>query len=291
MSEEEIGPEEEYEQDSFFYRSTHHEYIKMSDGAELLVYYTRKGKHPSKMNILFVPGFSTGPYSWNDFWDGIYEEFNLFVVDKREIKSSKVKWAHKGNMKRLALDLKEIVEYFDIPEDKLILMGPCLGASIIAHTVAEGFLKPVGTIMNAPVRKFFLPKALMPLAYIFPAFFMGILGIPLIRTWAKLSLPPGRQRKTYLENISNANGMRWKKMLSLSRWDSFKDYPKINIPTLVVGFPKDKVHENKITKQVAELIETSTYFEAPSYYWGHYSPGAKEYAMKVISYVSSLKNA
>ncbi|MHA1303338.1 MAG: hypothetical protein ACTSPI_06525 [Candidatus Heimdallarchaeaceae archaeon] len=213
----------DYKQDTSFYDQTTKEYVPMSDGAELLHYYFKHENDSERFTIFFVPGFNTGTFSWNDQWSHLYKHFNLYVQEKRERKSAKVKWSHKANMDRLALDVKEAIEYFGIDEEKLVLMGPCIGASIIAHAVAERFVSPAGVVLNSPPQKFFIPRALLPLAYILPSFFMAIVGKPLLIAWLNISMPKGKQRDIYIRNLKNATGMRWKKFLAVTQWDSFVD--------------------------------------------------------------------
>ncbi|MHA1353004.1 MAG: hypothetical protein ACTSPP_09480 [Candidatus Heimdallarchaeaceae archaeon] len=276
---------EDYVQDTSFYEEAKKEYVPMSDGAELLHYYTNKNKD---YTIFFVPGFNTGPFSWNDLWSHLYKDYNLYVQEKREMKSAKVKWGHKANMDRLSLDVKEAMDYLDLDEKKTFLMGPCIGASIISHAVATKKIEPLGVILNGPPKKFFLPKALLPLAYVLPAFFMGIIGKPLLVIWLNLSMPKGKQRDIYISNIRNATGMRWKKFLAVAWHDSFVDYPHVNCPALITGATEDRMHEAVIAKQVAEMIPKGEYVDTPSYYFAHYNPGAKEYAQIVKDFIEKI---
>jgi len=288
MNKEKYIPNNDYTQKKLFLKEASSEYVRMSDGAELKFIFTKKGKNSSNYSILFVPGFATFYSSWNDLWDELYNLFNLYIIDKRELKSSKVKWKHKATMDRLAEDLKDAVEHFQIDQSNLVFMGPCLGSSIIAHAVASKKVNPAGVILNSPPRRFVLPYALLPIGYMFPSFFMGILGKPLIKTWIKLTMKPGLQRDTYLENISNASGMRWKKYLAITHWDSFDDYPSINCPTLVTGASEDRIHDNVIAKKTSDLIKNAKFLDTPSYYWSHYYPGVIEYTKEIKQFISTL---
>jgi pimeloyl-ACP methyl ester carboxylesterase len=288
MIKDKYTPDEDYTQKKLFITEASSEYVKMSDEAELKFIFTKKGKHPCKFSILFVPGFGTFYASWNDLWDELSNLFDLYVIDKRELRSSRVRWKHKATMDRLAEDLKDAVEHFKLDQKKLVLMGPCLGSSIIAHAVASKKLQPAGVILNSPPRRFVIPYTLLPLAYILPAFFMGIIGKPLIKTWLKITMKPSLQRETYLENINNASGMRWKKFLKITHWDSFDDYSLINCPAFVTGASEDRIHENKIAKEAAELIKNVEFMDTPSYYWSHYYPGILEYREKIEEFISSL---
>ena len=290
MSKKDYAPGKGYVPEALFYQDSKKTYVPMSDGAELLILHSELESTEDPINLIFVPGFSTGPFSWNDLWDCFYKEYNLFVVEKRELKSSKIKWKHKANMDRLAEDLENIVEHFKLDPQKTVLMGTCLGSSIIGRMIARGNLTNfLGLILMNPPRRFFLPNALLPIGYITPSFFMGIIGKPLITTWLKLSMPPSQQRDIYLETIRNAQGMRWKKYLAITKWDSFEDYAQIKCPTLVLGASEDKVHEDEVAREAASLIENSEFLASPSYYWMHFHPGAGEFTAEVNKYIKKLQ--
>ncbi|MHA1686803.1 MAG: alpha/beta fold hydrolase [Candidatus Heimdallarchaeaceae archaeon] len=283
-----MSSETEYVQEEKFYKSSTKQYVKMSDGAELLVYYTITGKHPSGFNIFFVPGFGTGPFSWNDLWDALHEQFNLYVLETREKRSSRVKWRHKGHFDRLGLDVKEAIEQLGLDLKKTLLIGPCFGASVLAHAVAKGWVNPAGFVLIDPPQRFKLPKALMPLAYIFPSFFMAIIGKPLLKLWLKATVPPGIQRTTYMEMTNNASGMRWKKMLPIAWWDSLQDYKQIKCPSWVIDAATDKMHESESTQYVAQNIEGTKYVQVSDYNFMHHNPGAKEFAKIIQGFIEEL---
>jgi pimeloyl-ACP methyl ester carboxylesterase len=288
MTTEDYAPAEGYTPAAIFYQKSTKEYVTMSDGAELLILHKKTDTPDDSINIVFIPGFSTGPYSWNDLWDCLHEEYNLYVVEKRELKSSKVKWKHKANMDRLAEDIENIIESLNLDLKRTVLMGTCLGSSIIGRVASRNNLQFLGLVLMNPPRKFFLPMVLLPIAYITPSFFMSIIGKPLIKTWMKLSLPPSQQREIYMETIRNANGMRWKKYLAITRWDSFDDYAQITSPTFVLGASEDKVHEDEIAREADSLIKNSEFIASPSYYWMHFLPGAEEFTAEVNKFIKKL---
>lgn len=280
--------QKEYTQAEKFYKASTKTYVPMSDGAEILVYYTTTGKHESGFNIFFVPGFGTGPFSWNDLWDALHEQFNLYVLETREKGSSHVKWGHKANMDRLGLDVKEAVETLNLDVPKTVFVGPCFGATVIAHAIVKYDLHPAGFVLIDPPRRYKLPKALMPLAYIFPAFFMSIIGKPLLKLWLKMTVPPGIQRTTYLEMANNASGMRWKKFLAIANWDALEDYKQLSCPTMVVDAASDKMHESELTQFVAKNISGTKYIQVPNYDFMHHLPGAKDFAKIIQEFVEEI---
>ena len=112
MNKKDYVPAKGYTTAALFYQKSSKDYVPMTDGAELLVLNSQTDTPSESINLVFIPGFSTGPFSWNDLWDCLYKDYNLFVVEKRELLSSKIKWKHKANMNRLAEDIENIVDYF-----------------------------------------------------------------------------------------------------------------------------------------------------------------------------------
>ena len=289
MNKKDYVPAKGYTTAALFYQKSSKDYVPMTDGAELLVLNSQTDTPSESINLVFIPGFSTGPFSWNDLWDCLYKDYNLFVVEKRELLSSKIKWKHKANMNRLAEDIENIVDYFKLDPQKTVLMGTCLGSSLIARVMARKNNTFFGLILMNPPRRFFLPTALLPLGYILPSFTMTIIVKPIIRTWLKMTMESSPQRDLYMEIIANAHGMRWKKFLAITRWDSFDDYAQIKCPTCVLGASEDRVHEDAIAREAASLIEGSEFIESPSYYWMHFHPGAGEYAAEVSKFIKKLE--
>jgi len=287
MSEEEIDMEN-YSQEELFWKESTKEYVPMSDGAELLVYYTKKGGQ-NKKTILFLPGYATGVFSWSDLWDELHTEYDLYVFESREKNSSKVKWKHKADMNRLGLDVKETIEHFKFDQNNLFMIGSSFGCSTSARAMAEKWFKPAGILYNGPSVKFILPRKILWLAYILPAFVLQVIGIPIIRLWISIMFPKGFQKKHYNDFLGNANAMRWKKTLSTSRWNALEDYAKVPCKTWVTLDPDDSLHTVEFVETILSTIPDSTLVKVPSYNYMHHYPGARNFAKQIKELIESLE--
>ncbi len=287
-SDQKEDKEEEYTQKELFYKEAEQVYIPMSDGAELLVYFTTKGKHPKNYNILFIPGYASVPLSWNDLWDSLYDYFNLHVLETREKPTSKVKWKHKGNMNRSGLDVKETLEGLKLDPNKTIIYCASSSALYVARALAEEWIKPLGVIMIGPVRTPKLPSKLIFLTNFIPSFILTVLVRFVGMIWISTVVKKGIQRDRYKKYVGTASAMRWKKTRWVTWWDGTEDFKKIKTPTLMVGATEEDLHEDNETKICVDLVPTSTYLHVPSFLYMHHLPGATEFTKQLIEYIDTL---
>jgi len=279
---------ETYIQENIFWNKSRKEYVTMSDGAELLCFYTKQEKNPSGITILFGPGYGTGVPSWTDLWDELSPHYDFFVFDSREKSTSKVKWSHKADMDRLSQDIKEIVNHFNFDERKLIVISASFGCSTLARAIVGYELEPAGIVFIGPSVKFILPRKILWLAYIIPAFIAQYIGFPIIKLWINIIIPKGFQRKNYHGFISGANAMRWKKTLSIAKWDAMIDYEKVKTPALITKDSKDALHTVSFSDNISAAIVGSRILEVPGYNYMHHRPGVKEFAHSLKEFIKEV---
>ncbi len=280
--------EEEYTQEELFYKEAEKIYVPMSDEAELLVYFTTKGTHPKGYNILFIPGYASVPLSWNDLWDCLYEHFNLYVLETREKPTSKVKWSHKGNMDRSGLDVKDTLEGLELDPKKTIIICASSSALYVNRALAEGWIKPLATVMIGPVRTPKLPAKLIFLTFFIPSFILDGLVRFVGMIWISTVIKKGVQRDRYKQYIGTASSMRWKKTCWVTWWDGTEDFKKIDTPVLMVGAIDEDLHVDNETQICVDLVPTSTYLQVPSFLYMHHLPGAPEFTKQLIEYIDTL---
>ncbi|MCE7741962.1 MAG: hypothetical protein GOP50_05845 [Candidatus Heimdallarchaeota archaeon] len=280
--------EDDYTQEELFYKEAERVYVPMSDGAELLTYFTKKGNHPKGYEILFIPGYSSVPMSWNDLWDCLNEHFNLYVFETREKITSKVKWKHKGDMNRSGLDVKEVFEGLKLDPKKTIIYCACSSALYVARALAEEWIKPLAVIMVGAVRTPKLPTKLVFLTHFTPSFVINGLLRVIGKIWISTVIKEGVQRERYKQYIGTASAMRWKKTSSITWWDGTEDFKKIDTPTLIVGAVEEDLHEDNESQICVDLVSTSEYLQVPSFLYMHHLPGAVEFTKQMIEYIDKL---
>lgn len=280
--------QDEYSQKALFYNEAERIYIPMSDEAELLIYFTKKGKHPEGYNIFFIPGYASVPMSWNDLWDCLYEHFNLYVLETREKITSNVKWKHKGNMNRTGLDIKDALEGLKLEPKKTIIVCASSSALYVSRALAEGWINPLGVIMIGPVRTPKLPSKLIFLTHFIPSFVIEGLLRFIGKIWVGTVVRKGVQRERYKQYIGTASAMRWKKTRWITWWDGTEDFKKIKTPTLMVGAIEEDLHVEDETKICVNLVKTSTYLQVPSFIYMHHLPGAANFTKQLEEYINKL---
>ncbi|MHA1198307.1 MAG: hypothetical protein ACTSQF_03050 [Candidatus Heimdallarchaeaceae archaeon] len=280
--------DDDYTQEELFYKEAERVYVPMSDGAELLVYFTKKGTHPKGYDILFIPGYSSVPMSWNDLWDCLYGHFNLYVLETREKITSKVKWKHKGNMNRSGLDVKEAIEGLNIDPKNTIIYCASSSALYVTRALAEEWIKPLAIIMIGPVRTPKLPSKLIFLTHFTPSFVINGLLRVIGKIWISTVVKEGVQRERYKQYIGTASAMRWKKTCWVTWWDGTEDFKKITTPTLMVGAIDEDLHVDNEAQICVDLVSTSEYLQVPSFLYMHHLPGAADFTKQLIEYIDRL---
>ena len=287
MTEDKYTPDlDTYTQEKEFWNKSTKKYVRMSDGAELRCYFTKHEKNSSGLTILFSPGYGTDIPSWTDLWDELSPHCDFFVFESREKSSSKVKWNHKADMDRLGQDVKEIVDYFNFDEKKLIIISASFGCSTLARSIVGYGLNPICIVFIGPSTKFILPRKILWLAYLIPSFIAQYIGFPIVKLWIKLVIPAGFQRKTYLGFIGGANAMRWKKTISIAKWNAMVDYEKVVVPALITKDTKDALHTTSFSDNISATIKGSRILNVPSYEYMHHLPGVKEFAQSIRDFIT-----
>ncbi len=276
-------------QKALFYKEAERVYVPMSDGAELLCYFTKKGKNPSGITILFIPGYASVPMSWNDLWDCLYEEFNLYVLETREKITSKVKWSHKGDMNRSGMDIGDALRGLKLDPKKTVIFCASASALYAMRGLAEKWLdEPLGLIMIGPVRTPKLPSKLIYITKFTPSFLIDGIISSIGKLWIGTVVPKGIQRDRYRQYVGTASAMRWKKTKSVTFWDGTEDFKKLKVSSLMVGAIQEELHVDNETKICVDLVETSEYLQVPSFMYMHHLPGAAEFTKQLTEYIEKI---
>ena len=227
--------------------------------------------------------------SWNDLWDELYEEFNLYVLETREKITSKTKWSHKGSMNRSGEDVGDALRELKLDPKKTVIF--CASASILyaLRGMAEEWLdEPLGFIMIGPVRTPILPSKLIFMTKFTPSFIINGLLRSIGKLWIHTAVPKGIQRERYKEYIGTASAMRWKKTMHVTFWDGTEDFKKVKVPSLMVGAIQEELHVDDETKICVDLVEKSEYLQVSSFMYMHHLPGAVDFAKQLAEFIEKI---
>jgi len=99
-------------------------YIQMSDGSEVKILQTKAEK--DKFNgctFLLIPGWGTVVPGWDELLMEASKDFNVLYIESREKGSFKpAKGKIRNDLDRMGSDIKEVVEYLKIPQEKLAVI-------------------------------------------------------------------------------------------------------------------------------------------------------------------------
>jgi hypothetical protein len=272
-----------------FYKESTKVYVPVSDGAELLVYYTTK--KPDGYNIFYIPGYGSLPMSWNDLWDELYKDFNLYVLETREKISSKVKWSHKGDMNRSGLDIKDSIENLDLDQKKTFIIAASSATLYVGRALAAEMIHPKGLIAIGIIRTPVLPSKLIYMSKFTPSFLINWALKTIGKLWLTMVMPKGPQREAYKQYMQNASAMRYKKTKCLTWWDATEDYKKIKTPTWIIGAVEESMHTEHESKLIRGLIKNSIYVEVPDFSYMHHLPGARDFAKVIKDIIEGKYNS
>ncbi len=241
------------------------EYVTMADGTALLVYSTKAPeKNRSPYTLFFVPGWASVILGWDSLLMEAKDTFDIYYYESREKKSSKLNWDTKVYLDDLSDDLVTIIEYYNLEQDKLILLGSCYGSMVLGHAMVQQRIDPFMPIMFGPPARLDVPKGTRRIIKHVPyCFYIPILPIVLFfaRSWLKRKKSESKEQLAkYLRVLDE---MDFKKNLFVAHniitKKNWEMYAQINNKVLIVDAEKDKMHQSENSKKIKASMENSLY--------------------------------
>ncbi|MEE9409439.1 MAG: hypothetical protein V3V41_00745 [Candidatus Heimdallarchaeota archaeon] len=210
--------------------------------------------------IIVNAGWGSIIPSWDEFLMDAKKDFEIIYLESREKASCQLSRKSKVGMERMAFDIKEAINQLEIDEDKLVLFGSCLGATIIVYGLFKKMYNPQMPVLIAPPPRFEVPPVLRQIIPIAPPFLFGVVK-PIVRWWIKkFKTESPKQAAKYIRALNEANGWQWKKVgLPLAYKRYWKIFPQVKNKILLVAAEKDKMHDAKTTKRISTMMENSIY--------------------------------
>lgn len=242
-----------------FERIAERKMIKVSDNSEILVLHSKAPEGSSAVfNLIIVPGFASIVLGWNDFLIRAKDYFNIYYLETREKKSSRLEKKSEYTVDRISSDLSELMEIFKLDSDNTIFFGSSFGAIVIADALFKKKINPFLTVLVGPPEKIEMPPFFRYLIFVVPSFFYRLFA-PIGKFWIKKSKSESpEQAAKYIRVIDEGDAKKWKRFSTRLAFDKYWDtYAGIENKVLVIDESEDKLHRSKVTMKIAASIKNS----------------------------------
>lgn len=280
--------EEEYPQDMIFLKESIKEKVLMSDGQEIPCYYSKEQGNFEKTTILFIQGVGPGVYSWTDFWDELFKNYDLVVIDSREKPTVDLKKKGECSVNRMSLDILEIMHHLKIEEEKVVFFGSSIGIHYIANCVGQGWIKPKCCFFVGPSVKPNYPKISSKIAFSLPSFLLEKVGKFIARRYMRNKIENVFQKKVYYDRIAKIDVRRWKQCSKVRYWNSSDNFKNIKCPVFIFSATEDRYHNIQAAKLVGQLVQNSRLIDIPDYNFIHTKPGVVEYTKMIGNLIEEI---
>ncbi|UYP47063.1 hypothetical protein NEF87_003348 [Candidatus Lokiarchaeum ossiferum] len=243
------------------------QYVVMDDGTQLLAMRSIAPKETRNGHtLLMVPGWGTLPLSWKGFIEEARKDFDFIYFETREKASSILpKKAERGGIQRLSTDLAIAIEQLDLDQDKLILVGSCMGANLIADGLAYDKYAPKESFLIGPQPKWPMPFGTRPLTRLGTRFTLTPIR-PFLRYWIKKtqSDTPETAAK-YIRVIDEASPRKWWYIgKPIARENYLPMYKMLKKSVVLIAEKGDKMHKAKDAQKIAKAVKHAKLITMPS---------------------------
>lgn len=214
------------------------------------------GGETARRPVLFVPGWGALPEEFQEFYDVIHGEVDLYFLETREKRSSNLDsgpWDM--SVSRSARDIAEAVEYLGLSGRDYLLMGACWGSAIILEGLHLGILKPPTVVTVDPMKRLWFPR--WALRFFFrwmPPELIALLK-PLI-VWVKLlKMEEPRQRERAEAFIRDADIRKWKGAAVAARnFQLAGKLASIADEVFVINSSDDTIHDQRYYPVITDRL-------------------------------------
>lgn len=261
--------------------------IMMSDNTTIRVYTAEAPSEKRNGYTLFViAGWGTVLPSWDVFLMEAKKDFDVVYYESREKRSSSFTRKSDLGMHRMVMDIKETITSLKIDPSKLVLLGSCIGATMICIGMVEEMFSPFLPVLLAPPGRFEIPPGLRYLIPIGPTFLWPVAKY-ISRIWVTKTKSEDKvQAAKYIRTVEEADVKKWKRLgLRLAYKRYWKMFPNVKNHVLLVAAETDKMHDAKGTMRVAGMIKNSTYINLGTNRATHNEPmvqAIREYLPKFV---------
>jgi pimeloyl-ACP methyl ester carboxylesterase len=208
--------------------------------------------------VLFVAGWITQMVAWKSVLKEMTKDFKVVYVETREKKSSRVEKPAAYSIEAIGSDIVALVKILGLKENRYVLFGSSLGATVIVECFQALHPKPLALVLIGPNAVFRVP---LTWKFIVKSFYPPLYA--LIRPSVKWYLRNYRldtqtdaaQYEKYSAALDAADPWKLKKaVLAVARYKIWDRLPHLAAPTLLIEASKDVLHEPGNLRRIASTI-------------------------------------
>ncbi len=254
-------------------------YCEMSDGMKVKILDFDLAEKPNKYTIFLIPGFVTVFLSWEVLVEILSKDFRILYFESRE-KSSSIapnrKVERSTTLRKMAYDIKEVVEQLGLDKQDYITLASSTGGSILVEALSEKWINPPGAVMVGPTIEYHI-KFIAPFLITIVPHFLKILFMPLFRWFlGKFVVDKKEHPKQYAKYVRAGEEAHLRKirrvMRQVYRYKCWHLPPKVETKTLLIGASTDKVHATEECIRTHELMPNSSYIDLGDNIAAHSQP-------------------
>jgi pimeloyl-ACP methyl ester carboxylesterase len=238
------------------------EMIGVSESVKVRVISFEPPEPSAKPPVVFVAGWITLMAAWKDVLREMTKDFTVVYVETREKISSVVSGRVPFTVDALGRDIVSLIGRFGLKQGEYVLFGSSLGATVLLDCVRFLDRKPKCLVVVGPNAVFRIPSGWMIVVRLFypPLYF---LMKPVIKWYLRnfrLDVKSDyAQYRKYCDNLDAADPWKLKKAaLAFSSYAVWDLLPGLNLPVLLIGASKDKLHEPENLRRMARLLPECT---------------------------------
>ncbi len=220
---------------------------------------------PAKNNnpaIVFIPGWISLIDGWSDVLQEMTKDFTVYYLETREKISSQISGNADISVEAIGKDIVNLISKLNLKTNEYILFGSSLGASAILDCAYFLNEKPLCLVLIGPNAVIKIPR--------FGIFLLNLFYPPLynfckpyvkwyLKNFRLNTKDDNEQYLKYCNTLDAADPWKLKKAaLALSKYSVWNSLSSINIPSLLIGASKDKIHEPGNLRKIVSMLKHST---------------------------------
>ncbi len=264
--------------------------VEITEGVNLRVVTFLPPVDVGNPSVLFIPGWITQMTAWQAVLNDISKDHIVFYVETREKISSLMKSDANYSVSAIADDIVKLVDKLHLRENRYVMFGSSLGATVIIESYRFLVKKPCALILIGPNAVFRVPliwKIIVTLFY--PPLYSLIK--PTVKWYLKnfrLDVKSDQaQYEKYCSALDAADPWKLKKaVLAVAKYKIWDRLKFIDCPVLLVDASKDKLHEPENLRKISSLLPDVTKIDLETNQITHSEKVVEEFRR----FISLLKN-